>query len=95
VKRKVAKKNQKKVVECSEKKVRLKKEENGTPRCSRYCGMCYRKLKDRMKSDGTKFSGNEKKGLCNISSMGCPSCEEPICDKCWIEGYDMHKKRNA
>ena len=67
MKRKVAKKNQKKVVECSEKKVRLKKED-GTPRCSRYCGMCYRKLKDRMKSDGTKFSGDEKKGLCNTSS---------------------------
>ncbi len=49
------------------------------------CSMCYRK-------QDTSLTSKEKKENCNTSRMGCPSCNEVVCDKCWKEGYDMHKK---
>ncbi len=34
--------------------------------------------------------GNERKKRCRTSAMGYPICKEPVCNKCWKEGYDKH-----
>ena len=53
---------------------------------SSWCRQCYRER-----------TGTKKEKLNGISSsrMGCPSCEEHICKKCWDKGYDMHQKQRA
>ncbi len=63
--------------ECTEMRVRLRDS-------SRYCAQCYRNIK------GDALSSKEKKTLCRKSTMGCPSCMEPICKPCWDHGYDQH-----
>mmetsp|Transcript_30013 Transcript_30013/g.63169 ORF Transcript_30013/g.63169 Transcript_30013/m.63169 type:complete len:156 (+) Transcript_30013:133-600(+) len=51
---------------------------------SSYCAQCYRNIK------GDALSTKKKKILCRKSTMGCPSCMEPICKPCWDNGYDQH-----
>ena len=63
VKRKVAKKNKKEVVECSDVREGLMKAD-GTPLTySDYCRMCYRKLDGAMKDD-KPLTAKEKKKKC-------------------------------
>jgi hypothetical protein len=42
----------------------------------------------------TERSGTKQEKMLNIPrpAMGCPSCYEHICRKCWDKGYDMHQK---
>lgn len=55
-------------------------------RGSSHCRQCYR---ERQGTRDEKMKGIPK------SSLGCPSCDEPICKKCWERGYDMHMKTAA
>ncbi len=66
-----------KTVDCTDKRVNL-------GRGTSYCRQCYRER-----------SGTKEEKMLNISgpAMGCPSCDEHICKKCWDEGYDMHQKK--
>jgi hypothetical protein len=59
--------------------------------------MCYRKIKGAVGADGKKVSSvlRKKPPYSNSARLGCPSCDEPICQKCWAEGYDMHMKKTA
>jgi hypothetical protein len=50
-----------------------------------YCRMCYRK------QACTDLKANDRIQRCRTSAMGCAVCKEPICKKCWKEGYDKHK----
>jgi hypothetical protein len=47
-----------------------------------YCRVCYRNHPG-VDGDGNQMDYNPKKRACKQSKMGCPSCEEPICKKCW------------
>ena len=60
---------------------------------SNYCRMCCRKLIEKKGDDGKLLDKAQKKALCKSSTMGCPQCDEPICNVCWLEKYDMHRKR--
>ena len=78
VKRKPAKKYKKEVVECSEDRVRLTKED-GTPwTSSDYCRVCNR---NSNKPKGVSFA-IWKKDLTK-SMLGCAQCNEPVCEECW------------
>jgi hypothetical protein len=50
----------------------------------RYCKMCYRK------QVSTELKAKDRKWRCRTSSLGCAICKEPICTKCWKDGYDRH-----
>ena len=54
---------------------------------SKYCRMCYR-------NQPAGLSIKKKKESCTASRFGCPSCDEPICKKCWNKGYDLHQKKS-
>jgi hypothetical protein len=75
---------------CTDKQVDLKRG------CS-YCRMCFRKSKGAVGADGKKMSAamRKRKPYSNSARLGCPSCDEPICEKCWAKGYDMHAKKSA
>jgi hypothetical protein len=49
---------------------------------SDYCRMCYRNHPG-VDASGNAINSKERKAACNQSYLGCPSCEEPICKKCW------------
>ena len=65
-----------KTIDCTDKRVNL-------CRGTSHCRQCYR---EREETKEEKMDGISK------SSMGCPSCDELICKKCWEKGYDMHQK---
>ena len=56
------------------------------------CRMCMRKNKGTLNKDGTKLSCVQRRRLpsTGTSRMGCPQCDETICQDCWKEGYDKH-----
>jgi hypothetical protein len=60
---------------CSDVRVSIRKDTD-------YCRMCYRNHPG-VDGDGNQMDYNAKKRTCKQSKMGCPSCEEPICKKCW------------
>ena len=62
-----------------------------------YCRMCFRKSKGAVGADGKKVSAalRKKQPYSYAARLACPSCNEPICGKCWAEGYDMHAKVSA
>ena len=64
--------------DCTNTQVNLRK---GTS----YCMMCYRKSKGVVGADGQKLSASVRKKPphSNWASLGCPSCDEVICQKCW------------
>jgi hypothetical protein len=62
---------------CTEKRVKLNKG-------SGYCRMCYRKQVNGTEEERAR-SRDEKTDLCKWSTMGCPSCDEQICKRCWAE----------
>jgi hypothetical protein len=68
-----------KTVDCTDVRVDLQK---GTS----HCRQCYRER------PGTKEQKMEK---IPHPRLGCPSCDEVICKKCWAKGYDMHQKPAA
>ncbi len=68
-----------KTVDCTEKHVNL-------GRVTSYCKQCYRER------TGTKA---EKMKDIAHPAMGCPSCDETICKKCWEKGYNMHRNKKA
>ena len=68
-----------KTVDCTDKQVNL-------GRGTSYCKQCYRER------TGTK---EEKMVDIPRPAMGCPSCDETICKKCWEKWYDMHQKGKA
>jgi hypothetical protein len=68
---------------CTTKRVNLQ-------RGCEYCKMCYRKLGASEDEEIKALNAKAKKKLCKDSRLGCPSCDEHICTKCWAEGYDMH-----
>ena len=68
-----------KTIGCIDKQVNSKK---GTD----YCKQCYRVR------EGTKQQ--KLKGITK-SRMGCPTCSELICEKCWAKGYEMHQKKKV
>ena len=51
--------------------------------------MCYRKQCNGTEEERAR-SKKEKMAACSSSRMGCPSCDEMICTRCWTEGYDLH-----
>ena len=55
-----------------------------------------RKMKGKviLNNKGKKMSFPEKERICTASRLGCPQpgCKEHICEACWAEGYDKHKK---
>jgi hypothetical protein len=67
---------------CTDKRVNL-------GRGSQHCRMCYRKQCNGTEEERAR-SKKEKMAACSSSRMGCPSCDEMICTKCWTEGYDLH-----
>ena len=70
---------------CTDKRVQLN-------RGSQHCRMCYRKQCKGTEKERAR-SSKDKVKACKTSEMGCPSCDEPICKKCWADGYDMHAKK--
>ena len=52
---------------------------------SKYCKICFRKQGD----EGTV---GQRKKKCRSSCLGCPICEEHICNSHWDSGYDLHNK---
>jgi hypothetical protein len=50
-------------------------------RGNQYCRQCYR--------ERTGTSTEKKQGI-PYSRLGCPSCDEHVCDSCWEKGYDRH-----
>ena len=84
LKRKVAKKNQKKVVDCTEERVTCKKEDGTPMKYPDYCRMCYRK------QAGSTLTKKQKSERCKDTKLGCEQCNEPICKDCWPT-YDHPK----
>ena len=78
--------------DCAEKQVDLQKG-------SSYCMMCYRKSNGDgvIGADGKKVSSvlRKKPPYSKYASLGCPFCDEVICQDCWVEGCDMHMKKSA
>ena len=69
--------------ECTNDRVNLGKKSGS------YCRMCYRAVKRDSSFKGLKVV--EKRMKCTTSRMGCPQCQEEVCDSCWDKGYNMHK----
>ena len=60
-------------------------------RGSQYCRQCYTHA-PKYNEEGVKMSAIMKKKVCNRTRLGCPSCDEHVCDKCWESGYWRHQQ---
>lgn len=62
-------------------------------RGSRYCRQCYMQQPE-FNDAGQRMTAAMKKAACTNSRLGCPSCDEPICQECWDDGYWRHNNQN-
>jgi hypothetical protein len=58
---------------CTDKRVNLQRDND-------YCKMCYRKLCAYEDEEIKKLDSKKMKRLCAKSRLGCPSCDEHICN---------------
>jgi hypothetical protein len=70
------------VIGCTDTRVNLE-------RGNQHCRMCYR-TQPTHNLAGEKMTTQMKKKACHWSRLGCPNCDEQVCDECWLEGYDRH-----
>ena len=66
-------------------------------RGSDFCRQCMRKNKGATDQNGKKLSYRQRQKLksTKYSRMGCPQCDEHICQACWTEGYDKHQQMKS